>query len=907
MEPKDKNEFQASDQPEFPPFDDIRNLYIGPIENATGFIVTDLPDQEPLPIIIWGEVLLYGHSEDEVFVVERLRRVAFYGALEKPESDPRIGVFSLAGPLEEPALEPGPTGFSEGVVQQLHYAALSSELEPLIKSYDAVFPQVEQIAAKFTWEQQGKPDETAVQLNISFVANKLVDKKLGFVQKFILDPITLNFFLAGTGAPSPEPRHSLQSNCPTPPAGTCPAYQQTYTRSLSLKFINFTRQRINPGDPGYYAADVEAFCNTQIQGLCDVWRNKAALQFVVQNILISADPVDRNAYYNADPTEEASIATIMVGPGFLKYDSVNQIEVYIIENFVPSSHGGAITHNNGQASAYCILAIGQAGGNAYLLAHEMGHVLGLAHPFGTPDFENSGLMDSSPESIMKPGNPNPTTNTVFNCRILLPPPTSPSPPSLWPQTLDCMVLSPQPPLNSIVSSPGANDCFRPDIVDHFIRDFPTDVGNEPSVPPAGQNVWNNSNVWNRRSNTPGGLNPTGGPLHEEPFVCSDPQKNFINYMWVKLEQLTNLSDPVAVDLYLAVPGASTNLIPLNPPTPSSSANHRLNFCPPPTPTNPVTQSLAWIVPAGYTAHSCVFAISYSADAPSPILNPASMNFGNVAPLVTGHNCIAQRNLNIQVTTCMNPRACTTTLAWVHIDNPFDKAAPARLEIDATQAARLSNLFLEVDDRIVGEITLGEISTIQIADLLQPGESRVLRFQATLPPVMLPHGTELPIHLRCIVDDQFINGYTHIVRVAPIETTVVQVFDILFSALRDVGVGYKSEFGQMVADKVRKIVIRERQIAKSSGCLSLLWRIFWPKSIWRVEGANLTQEISAVAQSLPDTGAPQDEVVRRRLYELAGLLLSPKDTPAPIFIERIRDLADRIQEPAGRLARQQVRA
>lgn len=106
-------------------------------------------------------------------------------------------------------------------------------------------------------------------------------------------------------------------------------------------------------------------------------------------------------------------------------------------------------------------------------------------------------------------------------------------------------------------------------------------------------------------------------------------------------------------------------------------------------------------------------------------------------------------------------------------NPYRQVASAKIEVDATQASGLEGLTLEVDDQIIGKITPSEISTIQIADLLQPQETRILRFQATFPLVMLPHGTEFPIHLRFIVDDQIINGYTHIVRVAPLQKTVIE--------------------------------------------------------------------------------------------------------------------------------------
>jgi hypothetical protein len=461
--------WQAVDPSVIPLFDDINNLYIGSIENAPGSIMTA---EGEFPATISGEVLLYGRIIVNAFVVERLRRVALYGALESPEADPRIDVFSLAGPLEGTTLESALTGTVTSMVEQLHYGALSSELDPFIKSDDAVFPQVEQIAAKLGWDPQGELDEKAVQITISFVSDEVVDKKLGIVQRITLNPITINFFLAGTGAPSPEPHYSLQSNCLSPEVGSpavlpCPALQQTFTRSLSLKFINFTRTPTIPEDPGYDRAEIETFCNTQIHGLCEVWRNKAALEFVVQDTLIEARPEDKITFHSLTPLQETT--TSESGMSSIEkqgYASTTQIEIYLIEQFVGDGHGGGISYNSGQASAYCILALDQSdqvAGNPYLLAHEVGHVLGLAHPLGTPNLETTGLIDSSPQSIMQPsnppGSPNPSDNSLFNCLIFLPPS-----PVLPPKTLNGKVLDPQPPLNPSVSSPGAADCFHPDSV-----------------------------------------------------------------------------------------------------------------------------------------------------------------------------------------------------------------------------------------------------------------------------------------------------------------------------------------------------------------------------------------------------------------------------------------------------------
>jgi hypothetical protein len=874
--------------------DSVRNLYVGLFEQAKGSVQSLIQTGEPPPgAIMWGEVLVYGHIENETFVVERLRRVALYGTLENldegSEESERIGIFSLAGPLEEPVVQEGSI---ENFSQQLHYAALSSELDPFVAIDDATFPQMEQMAATLTWSQEGKPDEKVVQLVVSLTSSLVEEtQKLGVVQVITLDPINIVFYRAGSGAPKPTtPLRSLQGNC-LPPAA-CPSPNQDVMR-LPLKFVNFSTNSGGPNngglpydcnDPLSYEPppDIESICNAQIDKVCEVWRNKAALQLDVQiqletisdgPVLVTCQEIQAYADFN-------TIDLNAIRSPIFSHNNVNYVEVYLVNSIIYSTPGGGETgggiaffsSDNNTASTVCFLEVAAARVNPYLLSHELGHMLGLAHPDGS-----YGIMDSSLGSILEPApNPpyNPPYNTLYNCRIFD----------------DSNIGS----LNPIVSTTTVDDCFHPDQPDHLIRDFPADSGVEPSVPPSGQNVWSDTNVWNRRRNSPGGLLPSGGPKHEEPLVSTDINNPIKNFMHVRLERLTAFVQPVTVELYLSDPGASSFLRPIG-------ANYRLTFATRPRSTY---RSLPWIVPVGHPSHSSVFALSYSNDAPSSVTDPTLVNSGNLDLLVRSDNGIAQRNLHIQEITLMNPRSLTTTLPWVQIENLLDKAAQAKLEIDTTQATQLNSLFLQVNDQIVDEITLGQVATIEIAEHLQPAERRILRFQATIPPG-LPEGTELPIHLRFIVGDQFINGYTHILRVAPFSATVVQVLDTLFSALRDMCIGCPSHFGQNLAEQAKKIVVREHQKMESRGCLGLLWSIFRPKSKWRSQVTNLCEGIAAHVQSLEVRSEPEYQVVSQKLSELGMLLSNSQGMEDILLIESIRDRADRIQEPAGQLARQQL--
>jgi hypothetical protein len=835
-----------------PPFDDIENLYVGRIIEAKGIIVTEVG---PLNAQLFGEILFYGHTEGEMFVVERLRRLALYGALLEPTDDARVGILSLSGPLGEPPLKPGSTGTVEEVQLQLHYTALSEQLKPLLENEDAEYPPLEQITASLTWAQAGIPDQVSVPLEIRVDTKDIIDKKLGFVLAITLEPVVLVFQLIGSGQAPPAPHFSLPGNCPAPGL-PCGPTMQTPVRILPVKFINFSKTA---------PATVEALCKDQIDGVCEVWRNKAALDL---NVDLTATPTtvtvgiiegtadQKNAFAEPDATQENSLplllpAQTLGGSPSPSLASVGHVEIYVVDKLLDRP-GGGITKKSGQADAFCIIGLNKASTNKYLLAHELGHVLGLAHPE-----ENMLCYPGSWESVTQasgPINANPNANTLYNCRIFLQPKAG------------CPLT-----LTPIMQTSAALDCFRPDPVDHFIRDFPADSGNEPSLPPPGFNRVSNSNVWNRHNlNDPGGINVAGGPEHQEPLCMVQ------NHLYVKLEYRTSLRDPVDVNFYLAVPGIGTsglNLVLLN--------SQPLAFDPPPLPGAPIVKSIAWSVQSSFPSHCCVYAIGSSADerAPSPL------TFGTIAPLLGADNDIAQRNLNIQGCTPMLLSSLPVWLPWLMLANPLVQAAPASLIIDATAARQLLGLSLEIDDKRAYNVSRDEPMIVNITDQLEPDQFAILRLRALLPPG-LSEGTVLPIDLKLQIGD-IVCSYQHLLRVAPLAETTIQVLDALFAALRDVHVACTSADALLLAQSVARIARKQATDPR---------QLF--ASLRRLSG-----RIATLAQSIDSDSMPECRIVQRRLYELAGLLLTWTNTSSPeLFAERVRDLADRIQEPAGRLGR-----
>jgi hypothetical protein len=672
----------------------------------------------------------------------------------------------------------------------------------------------------------------------------------------------------------------------------------TFERRLPIKFVSFSKDYDLTNNVHLIA--LEGICQKQIEGVCKVWRNKAALDLTIKTTLEEATDVepdfDKTAFYKCSKPEE-HCSQEPCNPTIERsgYASTNHIEVYLVDKLV-NRPGGGVSHECGQASAYCILEIGKAATKSYLLAHELVHVLGLDHPGITTPYP--GIAEPYPGSwgsiaeAATAGQVAIPKNTFYNCRIFTAGPNN-------------------KPLNSIVETTTVSDCFHPDSVDHFISDFPGDSGIEPSVPPAGHNHYSNSNVWNRRVNNPGGTNAVGGPVHEEPYYTG------FNYMFVKLEYRTDLRDPVYVDLYLADPGVSLGfekLVPLEPtPQGSNILGHRLVFDPPPTPAAPSIQSLKWswtkvqTANPGYPKSCCVFAIAHSWDEPLPWGDPTTVTFGDVWPLLGADNDIAQRNLeitNVPLGGGPSPSPLWSWLPWVQMANPFEEAATAHVEIDTTLAPDLVGLNLEVNGKDRGDIKIGESRSVNLHKALPTDERMILRLKATLPP-SAPKGAVFPIGLRFFVDSQLITGYRHVVRVAPFSKVLVQVMDSLYGALRNVAVAFESDTAQGLAQDVRKMVFKAREMERPRGCWGMIQDFLRLKPWdWLADWGNLRERFSALAQELsmiPD-GGPECRIVRQHLQDLADLL-TPADVASPhLLIEQIRELADRIQEPAGRLAR-----
>jgi hypothetical protein len=100
------------------------------------------------------------------------------------------------------------------------------------------------------------------------------------------------------------------------------------------------------------------------------------------------------------------------------------VGVFLVDNDVADAGGGG-TVGGGAAGAK--IALSDRGGSVTLLAHEMGHVLGLGHP--PADADSNTVMEPSGSNDAD----NPTRNTLDNYNRIL-----------WPAPSGSVIINPDP-------------------------------------------------------------------------------------------------------------------------------------------------------------------------------------------------------------------------------------------------------------------------------------------------------------------------------------------------------------------------------------------------------------------------------------------------------------------------------
>ncbi|MBN2007521.1 MAG: hypothetical protein JXA21_29515 [Anaerolineae bacterium] len=850
-----------------------------------------LQGDEVVPAVFDGEMLVAGELlSDRTLRVHEVRRIVLASQpLEDnylPPDDPpnkyrQDQILYLAGPLHKNDMisEDGWEGRLKTFQMRLYYSALGED-RGCVES-DAGYARLEILQGEFGWRSIPPDEGRPPQLNIEIMLQEPVRQYVGAVSGMKLTQ-TLSF----TSLKSDEEK-SLKANSLVG-CNASSSSSGSDTRKLALRFFLLSKAITSP-------SSIEGDVQDLMMGACEVWCTKAGLN-------LSPDPnivpltLPTNGYACTDgssarfcvPESKELDLPVDIGavtnPGYVPDNT--RIDVFLVDE-LDVSRGGGVARKCQTSEAFVILEIGHIKPNKYLLAHELGHVLGLRHPSqseGTSGCNDPGLPLGSPCSVMVPDRPNSNRNTTTNFAIV-----------------DAAF-----PILPAVTDAGYYCNRKHDDEQgffHIVRDFPYDDG---TPHPAAADCWTYSDVWNYsekpyyfdqdRFYANNGdeyvkgdpiFSPTYAPCHCEPTYTGP------NYMYVRLHTCQALddndTDPVQVYLYLAVPGVSSKPLCSLLNTPLSFDGDKF-----PKPGGARIKYLSWNVPPGYS-DCCVFAVSRTAQDPGPpqlaniVANPSAYNFYDLFSLLRSSSNVSQRNLHIQAT---SPTAGTCASLMFGFENIFPESAEASLEIDATQADRLKEVSLLMADKVVGGV-MGRYSTrLRLSPNLAPRQRLDLSLQTSFP-ASLAIGTELPLNLRFFLNDELVSGYKLIIRMSSFEAASEQVVDLLYGMLKTVASVWNLRFAQELAltltQRESPLLLQDVADAQSRelmmGLVALSGQI--PEDSRVSEAHVIKQDLEALAQQF-------DTIITRSP--------SANYSQDGVRLEQVRKLAHRIQYYAGHVAR-----
>ncbi len=492
----------------------------------------------------------------------------------------------------------------------------------------------------------------------------------------------------------------------------CHAGLSVNRRRLSIQPVGF---RTSTSDPSPSASTAAA----QLATASAVW-GKSCIGFDINPTELITNATLKTS------SDQAAIRASYTHP------DPNTIEIFFVQNPLSAS-GGGNAGAIGVASQKIVVAEPN-GGNPVLVAHELGHALGLLHP---PSSDGGSVMAPT-GSAMVPG-----TELVSHFM--------------------CQSIS-QPALQTLITS----CCLSHDTGDHFVRDFPEDTGAEPSDPlPPGRTRYSMSNVWNRLASSPGTFGGNG-PDHQHPVrFQSDGTTPFTNHLFARVEQRgPMLVRNAAVKFYLKHPGSG-----------GGAANIDLLGQVSVPATLPANVSLPWQVPTGTPNHSCVFAVVRTDAEPED--DPTTLTWQQMEALSRADNDWAQRNLSVGNTSGSGNIAYGAPIA---ILIPEELRRPKiQISVDARGARGLAGVEVAFGDDEFRTVPVGRSVTLDAA-----GSSPYLPIEVRVHwKRRLRRGSIYSVGLDPSLDGVHLTGYAWTWKVPQRPSEVVlSTLDVLRAALHD---------------------------------------------------------------------------------------------------------------------------
>ncbi len=335
--------------------------------------------------------------------------------------------------------------------------------------------------------------------------------------------------------------------------------------------------------------------------------------------------------------------------------------------------------------------------------------------------------------------------------------------------------------------------------DFYVRDWtdsPTsgDDGAQPSTNPV---FYATSDVWNRRSDNPGGFNASDQPQNEnpQPFTLGD---NFA-FARIRRNAAGAPADVTAHFLYSEF-GAGSNYQDANTgpdPTVSFAAGDTVQT---------MSNGYHWQLPPTTSTHLCLAVQITAPDDPfiPPGLVGRAPGWPTTDLALLNDNNKAQRNMGVY------PVSGTGTLcayAVVHNAATFRRSMTLRTVVDEATEKRLGDLQIRVigDDRKRGRMShLRPGRVIRLANM-EPGENRWVQFCGEVPKGQ--DGALLPVHFQEVVEELVVNGFAIALQPSP-------VADVIHFALVEHGAAFSRLAAALEIDGAKEQGERALDLAKS---------------------------------------------------------------------------------------------